>query len=114
MTSRRSLTLPVVLALVLVLALAAFATSSFADGQPLTGVLLVVAALAAAYAAVLEVRRRDAAEISQGALADWPPERVHATVSRIDGDVPRVRAVRKADPRLTLGDAVTLVRSVAP
>ncbi|MFC7574073.1 hypothetical protein ACFQX8_17895 [Klenkia terrae] len=72
MTSRRSLTLPVVLALVLVLALAAFATSSFADGRPLTGVLLVVAALAAAYAAVLEVRRRDAAEISQGALADWP------------------------------------------
>lgn len=103
-------TLPIAFALVLALSTAALAAFSFSAGQTLTGVLLVVAALAAAYAAVLEIRRRNAAEISQRALADWPPERVHAVVGRIDGEVPRIRAVRKADPRLTLSDAVTLVR----
>ena len=102
--------LPIALALVLALIMVALAAFSFSAGQRLTGVLLVVAALSAAYAAVLEIRRRDAAEISQRALADWPPERVRSVVGRIDGEVPRVRAVRKADPRLTLADAVSLVR----
>ncbi|SDO88785.1 hypothetical protein SAMN05660199_02774 [Klenkia soli] len=102
--------LPIAVALVLALIMVALAAFSFSAGQTLTGVLLVVAALSAAYAAVLEIRRRDAAEISQRALADWPPERLRSVVGRIEGDVPRIRAVRKADPRLTLADATALVR----
>ncbi len=104
--------LPVALALVLTLVTGTLAAFAFSDGQRLTGVLLLVAALGAAYAGVLEIRRRDAARRSQEALAEWPPERVRATVDRIDGEVGRVRAVRRADPRLTLVDAVALVRSV--
>lgn len=101
-----SIAVPLVLTLVMV-ALAGF---SFAGGQTLTGVLLAVAALSAAYAAVLEIRRRDAAVRSSGALAEWPPERVRAVVGRVDGEVAQVRTLRKADPRLTLADAVALVR----
>lgn len=109
---KRSLSIAV--PLVLTLAMVALAGFSFAGGQTLTGVLLVVAALSAAYAAVLEIRRRDAAVRSQEAVAEWPPHRVQATVGRIDGEVPRVRALRKADPRLTLADAVALVRGPTP
>ncbi len=106
--------LPVALSLVLTLVTGTLAVFAFSDGQTMTGVLLLVAALGAAYASVLEIRRRDAAARSREAVAEWPAERVRATVGRVDGEVGRVRALRRADPRLTLADAVALVRSVAP
>ena len=73
-------------------------------GDRLTGVLLVVLALVL----VRDVlgRRRGLA-----AAADWPLERVRGVTRKHPDEVRAVRALRQADPRLGLADAVRLVRA---
>jgi len=77
---------------------------SLLDGDRLTGGLLVVLAVVLAR----DVRRR---RVSADVTAEWPLERVRAVTSGHPDEVQAIRALRVADPRLGLADAVRLVRA---
>ena len=78
-------------------------TTSFVEGDWLTGGVLVVLALVL----VRDLRRRRA---GAAAAADWPLARVRAVTRGHPDEVQAIRALRRADPRLGLADAVRLVR----
>jgi hypothetical protein len=107
---RTARTLVLALSGLLAVAAVVLAVASFVDGVVLLGMLWAVVAAAAVWSVVQEVRRPDRTAASQQALAEWPPERVRTTVGHVDGEIARVRALRAADRRLALADAVTLVR----
>lgn len=71
------------------------------------GVALLATGIGLLRAARTAPARRRA---STAAVAEWPPERVHAVTAGIDDEVQAVRAVRRADPALGLVDAVAVVR----
>jgi len=77
---------------------------SLVEGDWVTGGLLTVLAVVLAR----DVRRRRAGST---AASDWPLERVRAVTSGHPDEVQAIRALRRADPRLGLADAVRLVRA---
>ncbi|SCX39638.1 hypothetical protein SAMN03159343_0724 [Klenkia marina] len=109
---RAARVLVVALSGLLGLAGAVLAVVSFLDGDVPLGVLWGFVAVAGAWSVVQEARRGDRAAASAAAAADWPPERVHATVGGVEGEVQQVRALRRADPALGLADAAALVRGL--
>ena len=89
---------------VIALACLVLGVLALVDGDWLTGGLMTVLA----GVLVRDVRRR---RTSAGVTADWPLERVRAVTSGHPGEVQAIRALRGADPRLGLADAVQLVRA---
>ena len=89
---------------VLVCLCLAIGLTSLANGEWGNGAAFTV--LAAVLGVDLLRRRRGSA-----AAAEWTPERVRGVVGSEPDDVRAVRALRGADPRLGLADAVGLVRA---
>ena len=90
----------VLVCLCLAIGLTSLANAEWGNGIAFT-------ALAAVLGVDLLRRRRGST-----AAAEWTPERVRTVVGRDGDEVRAVRALRSADPRLGLADAVRLVRSV--